>query len=131
MNSEDALGLIKYAMMVYPSLRLTDNQIANAVNVWAAEFADESQETVRQAFKLARQESPDWMPSIPKIQAAIVTLKSVLRKKSKEQEFRDAHCGKSEDEWNECLNWEQSDDGKQKINAFKSQLKALAGENNE
>ena len=131
MNLSDATSLIRYAMMVYPSLRLTEQQIACTANVWCSEFADEPREIVQQAFKLARQESPDWLPSIPRVQLAVSTIKSVLKKKTSEQEFRDSHCGKSENEWRACLDWQESDDGRSKIEQFKQRLKQIVNGNHE
>lgn len=125
MNSKEAETMIRYAMMLYPSLRLTDQQIAFTANAWSAEFEHETKEIVAEAFKLARVESPQWMPSVPQIQSAINTIKMALRTKSKEQEFRDSHCGKSQSEWADCDRWEKSEKGKETLNAFRTRLREI------
>ena len=125
MTKDESEQIIRYAMMIYPSLRLTDQQVSNSASVWACEFESETKDTVIQAFKLARAESPDWMPSIPKIQSMITTMKLSLKQKSKEQEFRDSHCGKSQDEWESCITWEQSDAGRELVKSFKERLRAI------
>lgn len=125
MTKEESETIIRYAMMIYPSFRLTEQQISNSASVWSCEFESETKDTVIQAFKLARAESPDWMPSIPKIQSMITTMKLSLKQKSKEQEFRDSHCGKSQDEWESCCEWEQSEHGHELVKSFKERLKSI------
>lgn len=131
MTKEESETIIRYAMMIYPSLRLTEQQISNSASVWSCEFESETKDTVIQAFKLARSESPDWPPSIPRVQLALSTIKSVLKKKTSEQEFRDSHCGKSENEWRAYLDWQESDDGRSKIEQFKQRLRQIVNGNHE
>ncbi len=125
MNVKEAEALIKYAMVLYPSYKKTEQELSSTAMAWSIEFAGESKEIVAEAFKLARIESPKWMPSVPEIQSAIDTIKTALRVKSDEQEFKDSHCGKSQSEWDDYDRWEKSEQGKEKLNAFKTRLKAI------
>lgn len=132
MNRNEAETLIRYAMVLYPSFRPSEQQMNSIIGAWTAEFLNEPKEIVAEAFKLARIESPSWMPSVPQIQSAITSIRMTLRVKSKEQEFKDSHCGKSQSEWAEYDKWEKSEQGKEKLNAFRAKLRELvAGGNNE
>lgn len=126
MNRIEAEALIRYAGILYPSFKKTEQEIANIAAAWSAEFSNEPKEIVAEAFRLARIESPDWMPSVPQIQSSINNLKTALRMKSKDQEFKDSHCGKSQSEWADYDKWEKSEQGKEKINSFKTRLRSIA-----
>lgn len=125
MKANEAEMLIRYAMMLYPSFKQTEQQISKTSIAWANEFCDEPKEVVAEAFRFARLDSPDWMPSVPQIQTAINTIKTALKVKSKEQEFKDSHCGKSQSEWEDYNNWKKSETGKEKLDMFKARLKAI------
>lgn len=127
MTAIEAKRLLEYAVSLYPSAKMTDAQFNKAVTIWAAEFQSETCERVMDAFKLARYESPDWMPSVPKIQAALRTLETQARPKSEDEEFRDGHAGKSQSEWEAYNDWASSKSGKAKIEQYKKRLKQLTG----
>ena len=133
--------MLKYATILYPSFRLTEEQMTKYAEIWAAEFRDDSCEIVSEAFRIARTKSPIWMPPVPSIQDAIKEIQS--RKTPEEefleqhggrtpeqvadQEFREAHCGKSRSEWASYKSWESSRDGSEKIKAYKQRLAELVG----
>ena len=127
MSQDDSVMIIRYAMSIYPSMRWTDDQINQNAVVWSNEFSANTREQVIEAFKIARTESPDWLPSIPRIQSAIKFLESQLKQKSDEDEFRDAHCGKSEAEWKALTAWESSKEGASKLKEYKQRLLQIAG----
>lgn len=133
MNKQETESLLRYMMSMYPNVRMTDQQFAFNVQMWAKEFENDSCETVGAAFRIARSESPDWMPSIPKIQNAMRAIadekESTLRlnPKLKEQEFMDSHCGKTESEWKALREWEESSEGRKKIDSYKLRLSRLLG----
>lgn len=114
-------------MVIYPSFRLTDEQLIKYAEIWSAEFKDDSCELVSEGFRIARMESPAWMPSVPSIQAAIRSIISQAKPKSKDEEFKDAHCGKTQEEWVSLKSWEKSKDGAEKIKAYKQRLAELVG----
>lgn len=122
MTKEDSTIILKYAMSIYPSLRMTEEELQQAAIVWSKEFAHNTKEQVIEAFKIARENSPVWMPAIPAIQDAIISINMRLKRKSDEEEFRDKHCGKSESEWREYKKWEQSPEGKERIMSYKRRL---------
>ena len=122
MTKEDSAIILRYAMSIYPSLRMTEDELQQAAIIWSKEFAHNTKEQVIEAFKIARENSPVWMPAIPAIQDAIVSINMRLKRKSDEEEFKDKHCGKSESEWREYKKWEQSPEGKERIMSYKRRL---------
>jgi hypothetical protein len=122
MTKEDSAIILRYAMSIYPSLRMTEDELQQAAIIWSKEFAHNTKEQVIEAFKIARENSPVWMPAIPAIQDAIISINMRLKRKSDEEEFRDKHCGKSESEWREYKKWEQSPEGKERIMSYKRRL---------
>jgi hypothetical protein len=122
MTKEDSAIILRYAMSIYPSLRMTEDELQQAAIIWSKEFAYNTKEQVIEAFKIARENSPVWMPAIPAIQDAIISINMRLKRKSDEEEFRDKHCGKSESEWREYKKWEQSPEGKERIMSYKRRL---------
>lgn len=122
MTKEDSAIILRYAMSIYPSLRMTEDELQQAATIWSKEFAHNTKEQVIEAFKIARENSPVWMPAIPAIQDAITSINMRLKRKSDEEEFRDKHCGKSESEWREYKKWEQSPEGKERIMSYKRRL---------
>jgi hypothetical protein len=101
---------------------MTEDELQQAAIIWSKEFAHNTKEQVIEAFKIARENSPVWMPAIPAIQDAIISINMRLKRKSDEEEFRDKHCGKSESEWREYKKWEQSPEGKERIMSYKRRL---------
>ena len=71
MTQADSALIIRYAMAIYPSMRMTEDQIVQTSKIWSNEFANNTREQVIEGFREARMESPDWMPSVSRIQAAI------------------------------------------------------------
>lgn len=127
MTDKESRQLLEYANSLYPSARMTEVQIEKTSRIWAAEFRTETLARVTEAFRVAQTESPDWMPSVPKVRAALESLDAIPKVRTKEDEFRDTHGGKSPSEWREYEFWASSREGMQKIQAFKKQLKDLIG----
>lgn len=132
MTQADSALIIRYAMAIYPSMRMTEDQIVQTSKIWSNEFANNTREQVIEGFKEARMESPDWMPSVSRIQAAISKLaaQSEMQKRMKTPEdlFRDSHCGKSPEEWKRMKEWEASPDGSAKIKFYRKRLAELLAE---
>ena len=131
MTFEETEMLLRYLLQLYPNVKMTEQQIKSNVVVWAREFKNDSKEDVASAVKIARIESPDWMPSIPKLQHALRMNALTIKRKSKDQEFKDTHCGKSFTEWSELCGWEASTDGSIKLKSYKKRLQQLVGVNHE
>lgn len=131
MTQADSAAILRYANSIYPSARMTEAQIIQDSAIWANEFADNTREQVFEGFKVARLDSPDWMPSVTKIQAAIkrLALESEMKKRLKTQDdlFRESHCGKSPEEWKRMIEWESSPEGSQKVKLYKQRLLELIG----
>lgn len=122
MTKEDSAIILRYAMSIYPSLRMTEDELQQAAIIWSKEFANNTKEQVIEAFKIARENSPKWMPPIPLIQDAITSINMRLKTKNPQEEFKDKHCGKSEAEWSAYKKWEQSPEGKERIAQYKLKL---------
>ena len=127
MTKDDASMVLRYALSNYPNARMDDEMFSQSVVIWQREFNDKSKEMVIAGFKQARIESPDFLPSIPKIQAAVRMIEMRARQKSPEDEFRDSHCGKTKEEWQQLENWESSIEGAEKILQYKRRLFELFG----
>lgn len=129
MTQADSAAILRYANSIYPSARMTEAQIIQDSAIWANEFADNTREQVFEGFKVARLDSPDWMPSVTKIQAAIrqIELAAEMKKRMKTQDdlFRESHCGKSPEEWKQMRDWESSPEGSQKVKQYKKRLREL------
>lgn len=129
MTQADSALILKYAMVIYPSLRMTEEQIKQTSIIWSNEFSNNTKEQVIAGFKEARVESPDWMPSVARIQAEIskIEAQSEIQKRMKTQDdlFRESHCGKSPEEWKKFKEWESSEDGAEKIKGYKARLAGL------
>jgi hypothetical protein len=128
MTRKETESMLRYMLSMYPNVKMTEQQLAYSVNVWAEEFKSDSCESVAAAFRLARAESPDWMPTVPKIQNAIRQIASTVRVKSKEQEFKDSHCGYSKEEWDKIIAWENSPEGAAKLVEYRKRLNEITGE---
>jgi hypothetical protein len=111
---------------------MTEDVILQMASIWQKEFISNTKEQVIEAFKLARSESPDFIPAIPKVQAAIkrIALENDLKKRLKTPEdlFRESHCGKSPEEWKRMNEWEASPEGAQKVKQYKQRLLELIGD---
>lgn len=131
MTKDDSVMLIKYALSNYPATKMSEETILQTALIWHKEFIADSKEQVIEAFKLARIESPDFIPSVPKIQAAIRTLAAQTamnkRLKTSDDLFRESHCGKSPEEWKRMCDWESSPEGAQKVKHYKQRLLELLG----
>lgn len=125
MTRDEARKFIEYANTIYPSARMTDEQIIKTSSMWFMEFQSVPLEKVSEAFHMAQIESPNWLPSIPMVNNQLMRISSSTRQKSDEQEFRDSHCGKSRQEWEAMTSWEQSEEGKRMIDSFRQKINAL------
>lgn len=127
MTTSEARQFLEYAATIYPSARMPDAQMEHAAKIWANEFDAVSLKRIGEAFKIAQIESPKWMPSVPEMHAALNTLDSMAKPRTPEDEFRDAHGGKSRAEWEAYNEWASSQSGKAKIEQYKQRLKQLVG----
>ena len=127
MTSDDASMVLRYALSNYPNVKMNDEMFSQSVATWQREFNDKSKEIVIAGFRQARIESPDFLPSIPKIHAAIRTIEARIKQKDPEVEFRDSHCGKSKEEWQRLKDWESSREGSEKIRQYKRRLLEIFG----
>ena len=127
MTKDESVMLLHYALDNYPGVKMNDETFNQTVDTWQREFNDKTKEIVIAGFKQARIESPDFLPSIPKIQAAIKMIEMRAKQKSPEDEFRDSHCGKSKEEWQQMKEWESSREGAEKILQYKRHLLDIFG----
>lgn len=127
MTKAEAATLIRYMLTMYPTVRMTDVQIDAMAHNWSLELAGVPCKMAGEAFRVARSKSPAWMPTLPMIQAAICAIEARARPKTPEEEFRDAHCGKSQAEWAAYEQWASSEEGRAAITQYKARLKALVG----
>jgi hypothetical protein len=129
MTQADSALILRYAMAIYPSMRMTEDQIVQTALIWSNEFANNTKEQVIAGFKEARALSPDWMPSVARIQSEMNKLAVQAEKqkqmKTSEDLFRDSHCGKSPEEWRKYKEWETSSDGAEKIKKYRMRLVEL------
>lgn len=127
MTKEETESLFRYAMNVYPYAPRRDQEYS--LQIWFEEFKDEDREEAFRAFRDAMTESPEWMPTIPKIKLLIRQNRERIKQLSPDEEFRLSHHGKSEAEWKAMVEWERSPDGIRKLRAYKEQLQSILGVN--
>lgn len=127
MTKSETETLLRYIIGLYPNVKMTEQEFNDSVNIWYNEFKNDPCKNVMRAFRAARIASPDWMPSVPKIQSALKSFSSIIKEKSPEQEFMDRHCGKTKDEWEEMTRWEKSSDGKEAIKSYRNRISELLG----
>jgi hypothetical protein len=121
------MSMLRYAMTIYPSTRWSEEQLKQSSLIWASEFADKACDLVAAAFKLARKDSPDWLPSVPRIQEAIEKIENDIKMQATKEleDYKASHCGKTKEEWEAMRAWETSKDGKQKILEYKRRFATL------
>ena len=125
MTKDESVMLLHYALDNYPGVKMSDETFSQTVDTWQREFNDKTKEIVIAGFQQARLGSPEHLPSIPKILAAIRMIEMRAKQKSPEDEFRDSHCGKSIEEWQQMKDWESSREGEEKIRQYKQRLSKL------
>lgn len=143
MTQSESMSMLRYAMTIYPSTRWSEEQLKQSSLIWASEFADKACDLVAAAFKMARKESPDWLPSVPRIQEALEKIEGDIKRQAEEEKFRSAnngkskqeiedykasHCGKTKEEWEAMRAWETSRDGSLKILEYKKRFSRLMSE---
>ena len=143
MTQAESISMLRYAMTIYPSTRWSEEQLKQTSIIWASEFADKACDLVAAAFKLARKDSPDWLPSVPRIQEALEKIEDDIRRQNEEEVFKlanngmsrkeieaykTAHCGKTKEEWDALRAWETSRDGSAKIKEYKQRFSVLLNE---
>ena len=110
MNREETQALIMTGLAMYPATYATTSQIANMVSIWAGELADVPAKDAREAFMATARCTPDRFPSLPRVQE---TLEAMRRNRpDPEKVFRDMHGGKSREEWDAMIAFENSEEGK-------------------
>lgn len=124
MTKDETESLLKFAATIYPNARIQD--WGYMLQIWTREFANDTRESVAAGFRAASAESPEWMPTIPMIQAAI-RRNAEIRPKTDDDAFRDSHCGRSPAEWKALCDWEQSEEGRRKISMFRERLESMIG----
>jgi hypothetical protein len=124
---DESVMLLHYALDNYPGVKMNDETFFQTAETWQHEFNDKTKEMVIAGFQQARLGSPEYLPSIPKILAAIRMIEMRTKQKSPEDEFRDSHCGKSREEWQQMTEWESSREGSEKIRQYKRRLLEIFG----
>lgn len=130
MTKQETESLLRYMMCMYPNdkmCKLSEQEFAERVQMWSVEFANDSCASVGAAFRLARLESPVWMPTLPEIKDAMRTISARIVRKSDEQEFKDSHCGKTPHEWESLVAWENSPEYETTILSLKDKLARIFG----
>lgn len=127
MNTTESEKLIRYAMRIYPSFKLDDQQIIENARLWSYEFISEEYALVCEAFRLAMEGSPTWMPTIPEVKCAIKRIYEKPKPKTEEELFMDSHCGKTRQQWESIMAWEKSEDGARKVLEYKQRLNQILG----
>jgi hypothetical protein len=127
MTTNEVEIMLKYLMTMYPSAKFSEQQFQTTLSIWIKEFKDEKRDEVVKALRNARLESPDWMPSLSRIQKALQLIKSSISLKSPEMEFKDTHCGKTVDEWRALTTWLNSQEGEKKIESYRQRFNNLFG----
>lgn len=125
MTEKETEDLLKYILTVYPGAYMPDDRLRAIVCVWSGELAEYPREKVADALRVAMVGSPSKLPSLSSIKRAMQSIDARIGIKDKEQEFRDSHCGKSEAQWRSMVRWEQSEDGKARLQAYKSRLLSI------
>lgn len=130
MTQSESMSMLRYAMTIYPSTRWSEEQLKQSSLIWASEFADKACDLVAAAFKLARKDSPDWLPSVPRIQEAIEKIEYETKMKAVKEieDYKASHCGKTKEEWEAMRAWETSRDGSLKILEYKRRFSKLLSE---
>lgn len=123
MTRQDAKALLSYAMALYPGQWMTSQQADVFCGIWAAEFSDYDAEDVIKAFKTASRLSPDRFPSAPKVHEVLES--SQMSIPNPEQDFRNAHGGKSKAEWDAAMRWQESPEGKQKMAEYRERMNRI------
>lgn len=131
MTSEETKRLFNYAMMNYPSFRRSDAELDNLIKLWTSEFINVPFKKMIEAFRYARTESPEWMPTLPMVQRALVEIDAQNKSKNPEQEFKDSHGGKTREEWEQYQAWIKSEGYKQRNEEYRKRIKAIFGGQNE
>lgn len=127
MTIDDTSVLLKYLLSLYPNVRMDATKFNDTLRIWTREFADDDKEDVGAAVREMTVVSPDWMPNVPQIKAQMREIASRMKIKTKEEEFRDTHAGKSKEEWDAMIAWERSPEGIVKLRAYRQRLKEIMG----
>lgn len=128
MTRQETESLIRYMMCMYPNVKMSEQQFNSLVTIWAAEFENDSCDSVGAGLRIARLESPKWMPNLPEIRNAMRSISARICRKSDDQEFKDSHCGRTRQEWESLEKWEQSEEHNEKIDSYRNRLSKVFGE---
>lgn len=120
MTKSETELLLRYIIAMYPHEKWNDQKYRDTLNIWSSEFSDVPRELVAKAFNAAKEESPTWMPTVGEVRSALRLI--MPHEKSEDQEFRDRHCGKSKEEFEQMTTWEKSSAGQQAISSYKERL---------
>lgn len=127
MTRQETESLLRYMMCMYPNVKMSEQQFNSLVTIWAAEFENDSCDSVGAGLRIARLESPKWMPNLPEIRNAMRSISARICQKSEEQEFKDSHCGRTKQEWESFEKWEQSEERNEKIDSYRNRLSKVFG----
>lgn len=126
MTKQEAIKVIQFVNFLYPRQKFGDSQMEKTSVFLASQFPNDDVEDVIEAFRDASEYSPDWIPTIPRVQVSLRNIRAA-RPKTPEQSFRDSHAGKSREEWEAYERWAASESGKEKIAKYKARLKQILG----
>lgn len=110
MNRKEAQALVTMGMAMYPATYAPPAQLEYMISIWADGLKDVPAPDAIEAFRATAKCTPDRFPSLPKVQE---TLDAMRRNRpDPEKEFRDMHGGKSREEWDAMIAFENSEEGK-------------------
>lgn len=125
MTTEETVGLVRYLLCMYPNVKMDDKRFRDTVAIWSNEFANDSKDVVQKAVREATMQSPDWMPNLPQIKNLIREIACRIKVKTPEEEFKDTHGGKTKEQWDAMIAWENSQEGIVKLRSYKKQLQEI------
>lgn len=123
MTRSETMALITLGLSMYPATYVTKELVANMVEVWNNELREVTASDATEAFRATARVTPNGFPSLPKVMETLASIRA--NRRDPEKEFRDAHGGKSREEWQAMLDAENSEEGKKKMAERRRQVEEL------
>lgn len=123
MTRNETMALITFGLSMYPATFVTRELIANMVDVWDSELRDVTASDAMEAFRMTARVMPNGFPSLPKIMETLASIRA--NRRDPEKEFRDSHGGKSREEWEAMISWENSEEGKRKLAWYHERIREI------
>ena len=129
MTVEDVNEFYRYMRTYYRNYKPGDSE-AQDKKTLLIDFKDDSFDDVCTCFKKAISElkDPTFAPQFGHIRNKLDELYLERLKNSpraKEAEFKEKHCGKTKKEWDEAIEWSQSEEGLRKFAEIMSKIKEM------